>query len=69
MATKLPQAARRSRRMQTLLLLAAATLALLLLALPFPAAADGQPVVAPGTRSVELVLRDLAGVPERRFTW
>ena len=38
--------------------------------LTFPAAAaDGAPVIGPDTRAVELVVRDVAGVPERRFQW
>lgn len=39
-------------------------------ALTFPAkAADGSPLIASNTRSVELVIRDVAGVPERTFQW
>jgi len=38
--------------------------------LTFPAlAAAGNPLIAPGTRTVELVIRDVAGVPERVFRW
>lgn len=38
--------------------------------LTFPAiAADGGPLIGPGTRAIELVLRDVAGVPERIFRW
>jgi hypothetical protein len=34
--------------------------------LTFPAiAADGSALIAPNTRSIELVMRDIAGVPER----
>lgn len=38
--------------------------------LVFPAAtADGGPVIGPATRRVELIVRDVAGVPERSFRW
>lgn len=38
--------------------------------LTFPATtADGKPVLGPGTRTVVLVIRDVAGVPERVFQW
>lgn len=38
--------------------------------LTFPTtAADGSPLILPGTRSIELVVRDVAGVPERVFRW
>lgn len=38
--------------------------------LSFPAKdADGRPVIGPDTRRIELVIRDVAGVPERRFGW
>jgi hypothetical protein len=38
--------------------------------LTFPAtASDGQPVLTTTTREVELVIRDVAGVPERSFRW
>ena len=37
--------------------------------LTFPVAAADAPLLAPDTRAVELVLRDVAGVPERRFEW
>jgi len=38
--------------------------------LTFPAkAADGSALIAPGTRTIELVIRDIAGVPERVFRW
>src|SRR6266542_3220624 len=38
--------------------------------LVFPAAAaDGQPLIGDGARTLELVIRDLAGVPERSFRW
>ena len=38
--------------------------------LTFPAtAADGRPLIAPGARTVELVIRDVASVPERVFRW
>jgi hypothetical protein len=38
--------------------------------LSFPAtAADGSAAIDPTTRTVELVIRDVAGVPERRFEW
>lgn len=38
--------------------------------LTFPATtADGQPVVGPNTRNVELVIRNVAGVPERILRW
>ncbi len=38
--------------------------------LTFPAtAADGSPLLAPGTRAIELVIRDVADVPQRRFQW
>ncbi len=30
---------------------------------------DGTPVLAPGTRAVTLVVREVGGVPERAFTW
>jgi hypothetical protein len=38
-------------------------------ALTFPAAVEGRPVLGPEARQIELVIRDIAGVPERRFTW
>jgi hypothetical protein len=37
--------------------------------LAFPATANGRPLIAPGTRTVELVIRGVAGVPERVFRW
>lgn len=38
--------------------------------LTFPAtAADGSPLIAPGTRTIELVIRDVAGVSERVLRW
>lgn len=38
--------------------------------LTFPAKApDGSPLIGPGTRTVELVIREVAGVPERVFRW
>lgn len=38
--------------------------------LTFPATgADGTPLVASGTHTIELVIRDVAGVPERVFSW
>jgi len=38
--------------------------------LTFPAkAADGSALIAPDTRTIELVIRDIAGVPERVFRW
>jgi hypothetical protein len=38
--------------------------------LTFPTtAADGSPLIAPGTRTIELVIRDVAGVSERVFRW
>jgi hypothetical protein len=39
-------------------------------ALAFPATApDGKPLIESDTRAVELVIRDVAGVPERIFRW
>lgn len=36
----------------------------------FPATTpDGQPVIGPATRGIELIVRDVANVPERSFTW
>jgi hypothetical protein len=38
--------------------------------LAFPATTpDGQPVLRADTRSLELVIRDVAGVPERTYRW
>lgn len=37
--------------------------------LVFPAAASGRPLVSQETRSLELILKDLAGVPERILRW
>jgi len=38
--------------------------------LTFPATgADGTPLIAAGARTIELVIRDVAGVPERSFRW
>ncbi|HEU5099718.1 MAG TPA: heavy-metal-associated domain-containing protein [Roseiflexaceae bacterium] len=38
--------------------------------LSFPAAgADGGPLITPSIQTIELVIRDVAGVPERVFTW
>jgi hypothetical protein len=37
--------------------------------LTFPTAIGGAPVIGPTTRAVELVVRDVAGIPERRFRW
>jgi hypothetical protein len=38
--------------------------------LSFPAtAADGSPLFGPGTRVVELIIPDVASVPERSFRW
>ncbi len=38
--------------------------------LTFPTAgADGTPTISAGVNNVELVIRDVAGVPERTFTW
>jgi hypothetical protein len=38
--------------------------------LTFPISAiDGTPIISPTTRTIELVVRDVAGVPERRFRW
>lgn len=31
--------------------------------------AGGEDLIGPGTRKIELVIRDVAGVPERRFKW
>lgn len=33
-----------------------------------PAAPDGKPVITQGRR-IELLIRDVAGVPERKFQW
>ena len=30
---------------------------------------DGRPLITANTRSIELVIRDVAGVPERNFVW
>ena len=39
-------------------------------ALTFPSVTvDGKPVLGPDVRSVELVIRDVAGIPERVFRW
>ena len=35
----------------------------------YPTAADGSALIAPDTRTIELVIRDIAGVPERVFRW
>ena len=36
----------------------------------FPATnAEGRPLMGPATRAIELVIRDLAGVPQRTFRW
>jgi hypothetical protein len=32
-------------------------------------APDGSPVIGPDTRGIELIIRDVAGVPERKFEW
>ena len=38
--------------------------------LSFPTTlADGSPVIGPNTRSIELVIRNVGGVPERSFRW
>ncbi len=38
--------------------------------LTFPAnGTNGSPVIGPATRTLELVIRDIAGVPQRSFTW
>ena len=38
--------------------------------LTFPATlADGSPTIGPATGAVELVVRDVAGLPERTFRW
>ncbi|MBI4491652.1 MAG: hypothetical protein HY690_02530 [Chloroflexi bacterium] len=38
--------------------------------LAFPTTtAEGRPLIGPDTRTVELVIRDVAGVPERVFQW
>ena len=38
--------------------------------LTFPAAgADGTPLITSGAHTIELVIRDVAGVPERVFAW
>jgi hypothetical protein len=38
--------------------------------LVFPALLDsGRPLISKGTRYVELILKDLAGVPERTLRW
>src|SRR6266508_4075078 len=37
--------------------------------LSFPAAVSGRPLIAPGARTLTLVIRDVGGVPERTFTW
>ena len=39
-------------------------------ALTFPSAtSDGRALLGPETRTVELIIRDVAGVPERTFQW
>ena len=38
--------------------------------LTFPATlADGTPLMGPNTRSIELIIRNVGGVPERTFRW
>lgn len=38
--------------------------------LAFPSAgADGKPIIGSTTRAVELIVRDVAGVPQRSFRW
>jgi hypothetical protein len=37
--------------------------------LVFPNTLDGRPVLGPDTRTIELIIRDVAGVGERSFTW
>lgn len=37
--------------------------------LAFPAEQGGKPVVSAETRTIELTIRDVAGVPERLLTW
>jgi hypothetical protein len=38
--------------------------------LTFPAtSADGTPLITSGTQAIELVIHDIAGVPERSFHW
>ena len=38
--------------------------------LSFPEKAPGgSPIIGPGTREIELIIRDVAGVPERKFEW
>jgi hypothetical protein len=38
--------------------------------LSFPTTApDGSPLLDSGTRAIELIVRDVAGVPERSFRW
>lgn len=37
--------------------------------LTFPAEQSGKPVIGARTRTIELVIRDIAGVPERVLTW
>ncbi len=34
-----------------------------------PTTADGRPFIDKTARSVELIIRDVAGVPERTFRW
>lgn len=34
-----------------------------------PTTADGSPVIGSSTRSIELIIRDVAGVPVRSFRW
>lgn len=35
----------------------------------FPATIDGSAVIGPDTRSIELIIRHVGGVPERTLTW
>jgi hypothetical protein len=37
--------------------------------LTFPPTAAGRPLIGSDTRTIELVIRDVAGVPERIFRW
>jgi hypothetical protein len=38
--------------------------------LTFPAdGTDGTPLIGPGTHMIELIIRDVSGVPERSFRW
>jgi hypothetical protein len=37
--------------------------------LSFPPVIGDRPVISPGTGAIELIVRDVAGVPERTFRW